>query len=65
MQINLRIENIKEIIEEIIPEYESIARHYEAIPILVLGIMQYMPEPHRSNILHDWDQARNRKETDE
>ena len=65
MQVKIEIENIREIIEEIIPEYESVVRHYEAIPILILGIQNYMPEPHKSKILYTWDQARTRKEADE
>lgn len=61
MQVKIEIENIREIIEEIIPEYESVVRHYDAMYILILGIMTHTPEPHRSNILYAWDQARNKK----
>jgi hypothetical protein len=65
MQVKVAIENIREIIEEIIPEYVSVIQHYEAIPILIMGIQDHMPEPHKSKILHAWDQARKRKEANE
>ena len=51
VQVKIAIENIREIIEEIIPEYESVVRHYEAIPILIAGIKVDMPEPHKSQLL--------------
>ena len=65
MQVKIEIENIREIIEQIIPEYESVVRHYEAIPILIAGIQDHMPETHKSKILYAWDQARERKEANE
>ena len=48
-----------------IPELEQSLAHYYAVPILVQGIKQYMPSPHKEELLEAWDEARTKGGTNE